>query len=93
MHEQLRAQRPRREVVHAARPVGHIPHDHDILERGAEALQQIRDDGREEQETLGELQRGTRDRGGSDAVDGLVDLEVVVAGEAGADGLVEVRVV
>jgi hypothetical protein len=78
-------------VVDAAGAVGDVAHDDD-LNPGAKLGQDVGDGGGEEEEAFGHLESDLFGAGGADAVDALVELEIVVAGEEG-DGFVDGGVV
>ncbi|KAI3477510.1 hypothetical protein L1887_60794 [Cichorium endivia] len=76
VHQHVAPERHRRVVVHTARAVRHIAHDH--RGRAREALHNVRDPRRPQREPLGHLQRHACRRRLADVMDGLVHLEIVV---------------
>lgn len=75
------------EVIDAAGAIGWITKDGDIDGVGGEGSDDIGDGEGVHEEAIGELEDNTASRGGSDAVEGLVDLEFVVAGKDGDGGI------
>lgn len=77
VHQQVAAERARREVIDAARAVCHVAHDNRLGPR-TERLDDVGDSAREQQQALGHLQCHPRRLRFADVMDRLVDFEVVV---------------
>lgn len=88
--EEVAPQRAGSEIVNAARAVGHVAHYGSVGAR-TELCENVRDHGCKHEESFGHLECDVFGTGGADAVDGLVDFEVVVAGEE-RDGGVDVGI-
>lgn len=86
MHEEVRVERARREVVDAAGPVGDVAEDEAVRD-GGECGEDVGDDEGVHEEAFGELKRHARRVGGTRPPDDLVDLEVVVGREKGDGGV------
>lgn len=74
------------EVVEAAGAVGGVGEDEDVFGAGGGGAENVGEREGVHKEAIRELEGNTAGRRGDDAVDGLVDLEVVVEGEEGGGG-------
>lgn len=77
-----------REVIEAAGAVGGVAEDEDFVEASVGGrLEDVGDGKGVHEEAIGELERGATRAGRSDAVDGLMDLEVIVGRKEGGGGV------
>lgn len=86
VHQEVNVKRAPGKVLHAASAVGDIAED-DAVRNAGEGSEDVGDDQRVHQETLGELQRYPRGVRGANAPHDLVNLEVIVRRQQGNGGV------